>query len=85
MTICAETAGRSWQSCTRGIQGCVCGMDNEFRVAHVLKMHNRFRRGEIEMDASPSPQVVGLAIDAAVEMLLEKASEGFDLKKPIST
>lgn len=45
MTICAETAGRSWQTCTRGIQGCICGMDSKWRVAHVLEQHNKYRRG----------------------------------------
>lgn len=73
MTICAEADGRSWQHCTRGIQGCICGFDNPHRVAHVLRMHNKFRRGEIEMDQAPSANAVGLAIDAAIAMLTSNA------------
>ena len=67
MTQCAEFAGRSWATCTRGIEGCVCGMDNPHRVAMVLEQHNYWRQdGEGKMI---DPQAIGLAIAAAVEML----------------
>ena len=66
MTICAEFAGRSWVTCTRGLQGCVCGFDDLNRVAYVLEMHNKWRRGDIGIDESPCPSAVGAAIDAAV-------------------
>ena len=73
MTICAEADGRSWASCTRGIQGCICGFDSPHRVAHVLQVHNQWRRGEIEIDESPCPSAVGMAIDAAVEIVKASA------------
>jgi hypothetical protein len=73
MTACAETLGRSWASCTRGIEGCVCGMDDPHRVAMVLEQHNYWRRGgEGRMT---DPQAVGLALDAAVKMLRKHAAE----------
>jgi hypothetical protein len=67
MTQCAEFAGRSWASCTRGIEGCICGMDDPHRVAMVLERHIQWRdNGEGDM---VSPQAFGLAMDAAVPML----------------
>ena len=69
MTVCAEFAGRSWATCTRGIQGCVCGFDDLHRVARVLEVHNKWRRGDIEIDEAPCPSAVGKAIDAAIAHL----------------
>ena len=66
MTVCAEYVGRSWATCTRGISGCVCGFDDLSRVSYVLEMHNKWRRGDIDMEDSPSPCAVGKAIDAAI-------------------
>lgn len=67
MTQCAEYAGRTWETCTRGIEGCICGMDDPQRVAMVLEQHNYWRReGEGKM---VDPQAIGLALDAAVSML----------------
>ena len=47
----------------------MCGFDNLHRVANVLEVHNKWRRGEIEIDESPCPSAVGKAIDAAIEHL----------------
>ena len=69
MTVCAEFAGRSWATCTRGIQGCVCGFDDLNRVAQVLEVHNKWRRGDIEIDESPCPAAVGKAMEAAIAHL----------------
>jgi protein involved in sex pheromone biosynthesis len=65
--------GRSWATCTRGIEGCICGMDDPHRVAMVLEQHNYWRRdGEGKMI---DPQAIGLALDAAVVMLREQAKD----------
>lgn len=40
----------------------------------MLRMHNKFRRGEIEMDQAPSANAVGLAIDAAIAILTSNAA-----------
>lgn len=67
LTQCAEFAGRSWATCTRGIEGCKCGMDDPHRVAMVLEQHNYWRReGD---DKMIEPAAIGLALDAAVVML----------------
>lgn len=85
MTVCAEFAGRSWATCTRGIQGCVCGFDDLHRVARVLEVHNKWRRGDIEIDEAPCPSAVGKAIDAAIAHLRFNAtSEGPPPSRPES-
>lgn len=76
MTVCAECVGRSWSTCTRGIQVCVCGFDDLSRIALVLEAHNQWRRGHIEMDESPCPYATGKAIDAAIAHLRLYAEAG---------
>ena len=71
MTQCAELVWRSWASCSRGIEGCICGMDDPHRVAMILEQHNYWRQeGEGKMI---DPRAIGLALDAAVGMLRNKA------------
>lgn len=74
MTICAEYDGRTWTSCTRGIEGCICGFDSIDRVAHVLAEHNRWRRGE---EGAPQihPAAIGQAIDEAVKWLRSESAK----------
>ncbi len=76
MTQCAEFAGRSWATCTRGVEGCLCGMDDPYRVARVLEAHNIWRRGEDDDAKQISPEVLGLAFDAAVKMLRGAGKQG---------
>jgi hypothetical protein len=47
----------------------VCGFDDLHRVARVLEVHNKWRRGDIEIDEAPCPSAVGKAIDAAIAHL----------------
>jgi hypothetical protein len=47
----------------------VCGFDDLHRVARVLEAHNKWRRGDIEIDEAPCPSAVGKAIDAAIAHL----------------
>lgn len=78
MTICAETDGRSWQHCTRGMQGCICGTDDLHRAAMVLEVFNRWRREEKMPDGSDAPQphpaAIGGAIETAIKALRALAS-----------
>ncbi len=76
MTMCAETAGRSWATCTRGVEGCICGMDDPHRVALVLERHNAWRRDDFGTGKMLDPQAIGMALDAAVKMLREMAKAG---------
>ena len=47
----------------------MCGFDDLHRVARVLEVHNKWRRGDIEIDEAPCPSAVGKAIDAAIAHL----------------
>lgn len=67
---CAETQGKSWATCELGITACQCGFDSIDRVVHVLKHHNKWRRGA-DIDAI-EPKVIGMAIDSAIELLETK-------------
>ena len=77
MTICAESDGRSWQHCTRGMTGCVCGTDNLHRAAEILEVFNRWRREEKMPDGSdaqqPHPAAIGGAIETAIAALRSAA------------
>ena len=59
----------------------MCGFDDLHRVARVLEVHNKWRRGDIEIDEAPCPSAVGKAIDAAIAHLrfnagIHRAAEG---------
>lgn len=75
MTICAVFDGRPWASCTRGLEGCVCGMEDPRRVAMLLAQHNKWRRGDGYDAVCASPIAIGSAIDSAVAMLIKLADK----------
>ncbi|MBA3773850.1 MAG: hypothetical protein H0X13_15570 [Ramlibacter sp.] len=51
-------------------------MDDPYRVARVLEAHNIWRRGEDDDAKQISPEVLGLAFDAAVKMLRGARKQG---------
>lgn len=76
MTQCAEFAGQSWATCTRGLSGCICGLENAHRAAHVLEQHNKWRRGADDAPVDMiHPAAVGRAIDTAIKALRTAATQ----------
>ena len=67
MKSCAVSEDKSWACCERGIVDCTCGFNSPERIVHVLTQHNKWRRGETDIQLSPI--VIGLAIDVAIEYI----------------
>ena len=63
----------------------MCGFDDLHRVARVLEVHNKWRRGDIEIDEAPCPSAVGKAIDAAIAHLRFNAESCGALAHPTRT
>lgn len=77
MKSCAVSEGKSWACCERGITDCTCGFNSPERIVHILNEYNKWRRGGTGIQISPN--VIGLAIDSAIEYIKEDSKHMYEL------